>query len=313
MEIRLYQPADVEALTTILHQATPAFVFSSATVQHWIETMPEEAQLQTLVVEEESQVIGGCESFLIHESSRAGGASIGVWVDEAHRGRGLGSRLFSEAESHLQALGAKEIICYAAFEEGECFLRARGFRAGHQERISSVDPRTVDVSARPALEQLLAAQGYRLVRLADVLDRPEQLYRCFTEAGADVPGDYPWDNVKYEDWRRGQFKQPDLTHEGSFVILHGEEPVALAWLSVDRETLRADNAFTGTSRAHRLRGLGRLAKLATIEWAASEGYSEIVTGNDGTNAGMLALNDELGYKPLYWWRSFLRELTPSDD
>jgi hypothetical protein len=46
---------------------------------------------------------------------------------------------------------------------------------------------------------------------------------------------------------------------------------------------------------------------------ASEGYSEIVTDNDGTNTGMLALNDELGYKPLYWWRSFLRELTlPSD-
>ena len=55
--------------------------------------------------------------------------------------------------------------------------------------------------------------------------------------------------------------------------------------------------MTGTAPEFRRRGLARLAKEATIGWAAEAGIRTIVTSNDTTNADMLALNEHLGYRP----------------
>ena len=50
-------------------------------------------------------------------------------------------------------------------------------------------------------------------------------------------------------------------------------------------------------RAHRRRGLARLAKLATIRWAEANGVEWRLTANAEANAGMRALNESLGYRP----------------
>lgn len=55
--------------------------------------------------------------------------------------------------------------------------------------------------------------------------------------------------------------------------------------------------MTGTAPAFRRRGLARLAKEATIRWAAETGIQTILTSNDTTNADMLSLNEHLGYQP----------------
>ena len=40
-------------------------------------------------------------------------------------------------------------------------------------------------------------------------------------------------------------------------------------------------------------------KLASTRWAAANGIERILTENDRENSGMLALNDSLGYRPIY--------------
>jgi RimJ/RimL family protein N-acetyltransferase len=76
---------------------------------------------------------------------------------------------------------------------------------------------------------------------------------------------------------------------------------------VDLEGDRAGNGFTGTLRAYRGRGLARLAKLASIAWAAEQAIDSIVTENDETNAPMLAVNTSLGYRPFATWLSFVKD------
>jgi hypothetical protein len=49
-------------------------------------------------------------------------------------------------------------------------------------------------------------------------------------------------------------------------------------------------------------------KSATIRWAHQQDIREIITSNDLTNAPMLALNDDLGYRSLYYEREFTRIL-----
>ena len=47
------------------------------------------------------------------------------------------------------------------------------------------------------------------------------------------------------------------------------------------------------------RGLALAAKVASARWAAANGFERILTENDQANAGMLAINRRLGYRPLY--------------
>jgi GNAT superfamily N-acetyltransferase len=89
---------------------------------------------------------------------------------------------------------------------------------------------------------------------------------------------------------------PQLSREGSFVVLAGRRPVAYALLHVDPPARLAANEMTGTHRHHRRRGLARLAKLAAIAWAQEQGLDAILTGNDEENAGIVRLNESLGYR-----------------
>ena len=59
----------------------------------------------------------------------------------------------------------------------------------------------------------------------------------------------------------------------------------------------ADHDLPGTARAYRRRGLARLAKLEVVRRCAEAGISRVMTENDSENAGMLAINDELGFAP----------------
>ena len=52
--------------------------------------------------------------------------------------------------------------------------------------------------------------------------------------------------------------------------------------------------MTGTLPEFRRRGLARLAKLATIRWAAENGVEWMLTANAEANTGMRALNESLG-------------------
>jgi RimJ/RimL family protein N-acetyltransferase len=80
-------------------------------------------------------------------------------------------------------------------------------------------------------------------------------------------------------------------------VLVDARPAALSWVDVDLERRRAEQELTGTARTYRRRGLARLAKLAVLRWCAAEGIERLATGNDGENAGMLAINEELGFRP----------------
>jgi len=66
--------------------------------------------------------------------------------------------------------------------------------------------------------------------------------------------------------------------------------------------------FTGTRRAYRGRGLALAVKLASINWAAANGITRLLTYNDATNAPMLAVNARLGYQPLGRRVEYLKDL-----
>jgi GNAT superfamily N-acetyltransferase len=228
-----------------------------------------------------------------------------VSVHPERRRHGLGAALYATAEAHLIREGAVRLEATADDPAGRPFLEARGFRHTHTQTNSALDPATVDVGA---ISRLAAGAGVDLAPLATVRDRPRAVFELHTETLADAPADTPLDAVDYDEWFRNEWTYPDISDEGSFVALDGERPVAVTFLVVDPVGATAATAFTGTARSHRGRGLARLVKLASIDWAAVHGIERMLTGNDATNAPMLAVNRRLGYRPVSEHYSYVKEL-----
>ena len=57
----------------------------------------------------------------------------------------------------------------------------------------------------------------------------------------------------------------------------------------------AEDGLTVVHRDWRRRGLARALKARELEWAAANGYREVVTWTQRGNDGMRALNEQLGY------------------
>jgi len=114
----------------------------------------------------------------------------------------------------------------------------------------------------------------------------------------DEPGDDVIDAVEYEQWVHDYWEHPDLDLALSQAAVADERAVAIAYVIVDTESRRALNAYTGSLRAYKGRGLARLAKLAVMRRLAEVGVELVLTENDATNAPMLAINDRLGYRPI---------------
>jgi GNAT superfamily N-acetyltransferase len=284
------------------------WVVSERGILHW-EAGPERARHAAWVAEEGDEVVGWAFAELRWAVREEGIGELWAAVARDRRGRGHGGALYEVAKHHLCDIGAQKAQTWTEAGAGKRFLRARGFRETRQERISAVDPRTADLSRLAELEAVTRAEGFRVIPLGEALDRPRELYEVYMAGEIDMPSDFTEDNISFEEWERETLANPDLDREGGFVVLAGERPVSIALLEVDRDGMRATNEMTATLPEFRRRSLARLAKLLSIRWAADAGVTSILTSNDRENPGMLALNDELGYRPLATRVIFGRNLT----
>ncbi|MDX6595867.1 MAG: hypothetical protein QOI72_1249 [Solirubrobacterales bacterium] len=276
---------DAEALTALMRETYPSAVVTVASFVHRLRTVPKRAQLRQWVTEVDGSVIGraDCSLTLFAEDSGIGQILVAVRRDQ-HR-RGVGSALYDVALEHARLLGVERLL--ANFHEngaGVAFAEARGFGLVRAETESELDPRTV--AERPVGDlRSIASIDPRLAYVVDM------------EATHDVPSTEPFEEMPYEEWEDHVLRHPLFTAEGSFVAFDDGDAAAVSLLIVDHDTGRAANMFTGTRTAYRGRGHALAVKLASIEWAARNGVTKMVTYNDATNAPMLAVNGRLGYVP----------------
>jgi len=305
--IRPFRPEDAPTAVELLRELLPHWVTTERGLVHWAENIPERGHPRVWVAEEGGELVGWGEAFLQWDVTDEGVAFLWFGVRPNARRRGIGGRFHELTESHLLDMRARRLETFTAGDpESERFLGERGFRKTRAEQAWALDPRTVDRAAARDFERAKGRDGYRLAPLRDLRDRPEDLYALFSEAHADVPSDHTHDEP-YDDWKRVLFDYPDLDDDGSYVVLAGERPVAFAWIAADRAGRRATHMMTGTARDFRRRGLARLAKLATIRWAAENGIATLLTDNDAENVGMLSLNRDLGYQPTFKLQNFAKD------
>ncbi len=293
--IRPFREEDAAASVEVLRISARDWLHSPASLLHRLASHPPRAQQRAWVAEAGSEIIGFARARLRWEVSERSLGWLWIGVRPERRGQSVGGALYDLAATHLYAAGAERLETYTDDDAGRTFLEERGFREQGGEPILRLVPAETDLSALPALEEARAVEGFRLVPLGEVLDRPRELHDLYASTSEDVPEESTVDDIRYEEWIAECLEDPDLSREGSAVVLHGETPVALAFVVSDGEG-RAANDMTGTLPEFRRRGLARLAKLATIRWAAENGIEWMLTSNAEANAGMRALNESLGYR-----------------
>jgi GNAT superfamily N-acetyltransferase len=304
--IRSLRDGDIPQVARLWGELRPDTVHSERAFGHLLESFPARAQAAHWVADDD-RVLAWC---FAHRRWRRASSNGYAWIGvlPQARGRGLGGELWERAERHLSAVGVARINADAVGEaDGERFLERRGFDHRRTVVVSAVDPRSVHSAELATRRAQAEREGYRLAPYANAdLDA---LYRLELEASGDEPGEEGLRELSVEEWRHELLEQPDFTREGSFAVVAAGEPVAYSALSVDRARRRGRNEGTGTTAAHRGRGLATLAKLAQLRWAAENGVELVITDNDDENAPMLAVNRRLGYTPFVERRGYVKELS----
>jgi GNAT superfamily N-acetyltransferase len=303
-DVRPFEPGDAERAAQLLFHLSPTSVQTADSLRHRQLSEPPRARRQSWVALDGDELVGFATANFAWFGGEAGKGRIWIGVEPEHRRRGVGTELWETAVAHLA--GAKKLTVEVDDDlAGLHFVEQRGFTQYDSEVISRLDPGEAKLETK-------CHEGFRVLPLSEVRDRERELHELYGEAGGIPPGD-PENRVTLEEWREFILGNPLLDDEGSVVVVDAEgRVVSLSWLLVDHARRRAENEWTATLPRLRGRGLARLAKVATIRWAAEHGLTEIVTGNDPDNLPMRGLNRRLGYRELFLRRDLELRLEPDE-
>jgi GNAT superfamily N-acetyltransferase len=292
--IRELRKEDAAAAARLQVEVNPHRVVTPELVWHRASRGIEREQRREWVAEAGGEIWGCAFAGFEWSVPTPGKGRFLVEVHPERRGRGLGRELYAHVEEYLRSRGAWRLRTWVDDDPaGTRFLEQRGFAPGRSDRVSALD-----VPGAGLPEPSLSEQ-FRIVPLAAVRERVDDLFAICAAGELDMPGDEPETALNLADWKLDDFAPAALSYDGSFVAVTGERPVSLTFLAVDPGRKLAYNRMTATLPAFRRRGLALAVKAAAARRAAANGIERIVTENDAENAGMLAINDRLGYRFLY--------------
>ena len=153
--IRHAQPEDLAAIVEIYNATVPTRMSTADTEPVTVESRvpwlaAHSPQRRPLWVAEVDGTVGGWLSLSDFKArpGYAGTVELGVYVDERHRGRGLGRRLVEHAIANAPALGITTVLAlvFAHNATSVGLLRSAGFeRFGLLPQVVMLDGKPADV------------------------------------------------------------------------------------------------------------------------------------------------------------------------
>ncbi|WP_419993709.1 N-acetyltransferase family protein [Streptomyces boninensis] len=304
LQIRDFRPEDAPAVADVRRAAVPFMVTTAAGVLWRWRIAPEAMRLRLLVAELDGRVVGEVPAHLENESSTPGQGLADVHVHPDFRRRGAGSALVAEAEKHLTTVGATSVYAYTDDDPAAlAFAERHGYRRTRRSHFLGLDLTT---AALPPLEP--TPPGVTVHPAAVLGDDPHPLYEADAETVQDEPGDITLDHLVYDTWLLNAWRNPMLDRDlTTIAVADSGEVLAFTLVFTDGHG-RYMSGGTGCRRPHRGRGLAKLVKNDSLHRARAQGITKAHTGNESSNAPMLAVNTWLGYRPAGSEWTCVREL-----
>jgi GNAT superfamily N-acetyltransferase len=292
--IRPALPADAAAVVAVRATVFPYLVRGVAATSRMIASPPPGEDWAAFVATDAGQVVGWVAAFRDVRAAAADAGRISLLhVDPAYRRRGIGDALHAAATDHLRAVGVRPISTIV--QSGSlAFARRHGFEPTREIRYSALDLSRLPAAPPAGGRRAESAGDVRVVPFGE-LDEPA-LYAADVAAATDEPGDLPLVASPYSTWRYEVWDNPDLDRRASTVAVRDGH--VLAFTLLHRDGVRVWSDMTATVPEHRGRGLARLVKWTALARAATGGATVAYTANDESNRPMLAVNEQLGYRPV---------------
>ena len=195
---------------------------------------------------------------------------------------------FAAASAAARALGKPGLEAWTTTETPDVvsFLEARGFTEVRRYRISELDVAAAVDPGAPAAP---------LVTFAARPDLADELYALARVAYPDQPGRAG--STISEAWYEWGLRASDP--EGSFLVLEVGRIAAYGTVEQKEEDGLWWHGFLAVARERRGSGLAGAIKRAQVAWAKANGIPQLRTATEARLVGMRALNERLGYVPLY--------------
>jgi GNAT superfamily N-acetyltransferase len=220
------------------------------------------------------------------------------WWSESRFGQlvDAGESWLREEEGSTAVARARESLTHEVHA-----YEARGYGEVRRSKVWELDlvaGRDKLLAAAERTREQMKAQGLRLLTLDQDPDpdRLAQLYELTTAAERDIPTTVPLRKPPYEEWHRFWFTNPGVREDRFWIARDAEAMVGLSVIGYSPMRGVPWTFFTGTSQSVRGQGVARALKYATVAQAIALGAERIRTNNDGANAPILHLNDEMGYR-----------------
>ena len=220
--------------------------------------------------------------------------------------------VFDLIEERAKSSGTRIFATYAR-EDDEWLARWFAGRGYHEERRSKAWELDL-VARRDGIEQM-AAESRAKIRDAGITiqtidqDRdPEKFHKIHEmseEAASDVPTTIPHVRQAFEVFAKW-FDSPTVRLDRMWIAREGDDVVGISVLSYPPTRGNVWTDWTGTARQVRGRGVARALKLETVVQAIVLGVERVRTENDGENAPILHLNEQMGYQRIPGWVQFLK-------
>ncbi|MFF7450814.1 MULTISPECIES: GNAT family N-acetyltransferase [unclassified Streptomyces] len=295
--------ADLESFVRVMDRALPFMLYTPDSVAYDIARSHPDAHYRPLLAEEDGEVIGTAQVGLVYDSPEPGQGYVNLYVHPERTGHGAGTMLARAAEEHLAARGARKLYAWVLDEpEHRAFAERHGYRASRSAHFLRLD---LTGGALPPLQA--TPPGVELRTGADFADDPRPVFELDAETMADEPSDVGQEFTDYEAWLRETWQHPLTSPELTTVAVVDGRPAAFSLARTDGGT-RYGTAMTGTARAHRGKGLAKLAKNDSLHRARAAGFTQAFTGNDTGNGPMIAINKWFGYEICATEVRYVREL-----
>ncbi|MEU2246173.1 GNAT family N-acetyltransferase [Streptomyces sp. NPDC019224] len=289
--VRDFRPADAEGWVRVRRAALPYMITTPEQAVSELTGAPAGRRYRMLVAEEDGEVIATAQVGLAHESPEPGQAFCHPYTHPERTGRGAGTLLPRTAEEYLALAGAVSVHTWVLdTPDSRAFAAKHGYTPSRSAHFLHLD---LANGSLPPRQELSA--GVELRTAADFADDPRPLFDADAETTADEPSDTPARLDDYEEWLTETWRAPGLDHRLTSVVVAGGEVAAFSAARTDGVD-RYWSGMTGTRRAHRGRGLAKLAKNDSLHRARAAGYTDACTGNDADNGPMPAINRWFGYE-----------------
>jgi GNAT superfamily N-acetyltransferase len=300
VEVRAAGLDDTEAICRVWNEVWPTLAIDETELRRDFETLRPENRPHYWLGSMNERPVAFAEASHPPGIAEPCDWILNVGVLPEFRRRGLGSELYRIAEEILSSVGADTVRTQAREDDPDSvgFAESRGFQVTKKDFESTLDLSRID--RREMESWIVAPSDIALVsgRELDGCEFRYHFHEVFEEVRRDIPRETTPARLTLEEFDRHVGSCPTYLWNGMFVALDGNEIAGFTGVYQHPNDGWLYQWLTGVRRRWRGRGIAKALKARQILWAIDAGYRTIRTDNDSRNAGMLAVNDQLGFERL---------------